>query len=105
MTLKADRDALINAAAGWQGIATEFASARTDMLTGDGRGSEFGGLATLAGIDTQHDTFVTEMLAALNSGQQTMLDIAQALIDTAKDFGATDTHVADTFHNEDGTPT
>lgn len=44
------------------------------------------------------------MLAALNSGQQTMMDIAQALIDTAKDFGATDTSVADTFHNEDGTP-
>jgi hypothetical protein len=104
MTLKADRDALIEAAAGWQGVASEFSSARLSMLTGDGRGSEFGGLATLAGINTQHDTFITDMLAALSSGQQTMSDIAQALIDTATDFGATDTSVADTFHNEDGTP-
>ena len=104
MTLKADRDALIQAAAGWDGIATEIIGARLDLWTGEGRGSEFGGLATLAGINTQHDTFITDMLAALLTGQQTMWDIANALTDTAKDFGATDTNVADTFHNEDGTP-
>lgn len=104
MTLKADRDSLLEAAAGWQGVAAEFKGAKADMMRGDGRGSEFGGLATLANIDTQHNDFVTAMIAALSTGQQTMSDIAQALIDTAKDFGATDTDIADTFHNPDGTP-
>lgn len=104
MTLKADRDALIEAAAGWQGVANEFAKAKTDLSLGDGRGSAFGGLATLANINTQHDDFVSDMIAALSNGRQTMSDIAQALIDTARDFGATDTDVSDTFHGSDGTP-
>lgn len=105
MTLKAQRDSLIAAAAGWQGVASDFANAKAEMALGDDRGSAFGGLATLAKIDSQHNDFVAAMIAALSTGQQTMSDIAQALIDTAKDFGATDTDVADTFHNTDGTPT
>jgi hypothetical protein len=104
MTLKVNRDALIRTAAGWDAVGQEFWTARSDMATGDGRGSQFGFLANSAGIDTQHNTFVTSMMDALEQGHKAMKDIAQALRDTATDFGATDTTVGDTFHNPDGTP-
>jgi hypothetical protein len=102
--LKEDRDALLKAAGGFEGVAAEFTRAHGLMQKGESRGSEFGLLATSAGIGTAHDEFVSDMVTALNSGMQAMKDISQALIDTAKDFGATDTAVADTFHNPDGTP-
>lgn len=104
MGIKEDRDALMQAAAGWEGIATEFVGARLNIMRGRGRGSEFGALASAAGIDTAHDTFIDSVFDALLTGQQTMFDIAAALQATALDFGATDQDVADTFHNPDGTP-
>ena len=104
MGIKEDRDALMQAAAGWEGIATEFVGARIDVMRGRGRGSEFGLLATSAGIGEAHDTFIDSVFDAMLTGQQTMFDIAAALRATARDFGATDQDVADTFHNPDGTP-
>jgi hypothetical protein len=104
MGIKEDRDALVQAAAGWEGIATELVGARLDIMRGRGRGSEFGLLATSAGIGDAHDTFIDSVFDALLTGQQTMFDIAAALRATARDFGATDQDVADTFHNPDGTP-
>jgi hypothetical protein len=104
MGIKEDRDALVQAAAGWEGIATELVGARLNLMRGRGRGSEFGALATAAGIDEAHDTFIDSVFDALLTGQQTMFDIAAALQATAQDFGATDQDVADTFHNPDGTP-
>jgi hypothetical protein len=104
MGIKEDRDALVQAAAGWEGVATEIVGARLDVMRGRGRGSEFGLLATSAGIGEAHDTFIESVLNALLTGQQTMFEIAAALQATAQDFGATDEDVADTFHNPDGTP-
>ena len=104
MGIKEDRDALVQAAAGWEGIATELVGARLDIMRGRGRGSEFGLLATSAGIGDAHDTFIDSVFDALLTGQQSMFDIAAALRATARDFGATDQDVADTFHNPDGTP-
>ncbi|WP_426247069.1 type VII secretion target [Nocardioides sp. LHG3406-4] len=102
MGLKASRDALIAAAAGLDGVAAELNNARTKVMRGDGRGSEFGSLAE--SIQEPHDTFITSMLDALAQGDKVMREIADALQATAKDYGATDTAVADTFHNPDGTP-
>jgi hypothetical protein len=104
MGIKEDRDALVQAAAGWEGVATEIVGARLDVMRGRGRGSEFGLLATSAGIGEAHDAFIESVLNALLTGQQTMFEIAAALQATAQDFGATDEDVADTFHNPDGTP-
>lgn len=104
MGIKESRDALLSTAAGWDGVADEFNRARLEMRKGLDRGSEFGLLATSAGIGTQHDQFIRDVVDALRVGRQTMRSIADALVDTAKDFGATDSDVADTFHNPDGTP-
>ena len=104
MGIKEDRDALVQAAAGWEGIATELVGARLDIMRGRGRGSEFGLLATSANIGEAHDDFIESMFQAMLTAQQTMFDIAAALQATAQDFGATDQDVADTFHNPDGTP-
>lgn len=104
MGIKESREALIATAAGWDGVADEFNRARDEMVKGLGRGSEFGLLATSAGIGTQHDKFIRDVVDALGVGRKTMRSIADALVATAEDFGATDTDVADTFHNPDGTP-
>ena len=102
MGLKENRAALIAAAAGLDGVGAELNRARTKLERGDGRGSEFGALAL--SIQQPHDTFITSMLDALAHGDKVMRGIADALQATAKDYGATDTSVADTFHNPDGTP-
>lgn len=102
MTIRESRAALVSAAAGVDAVAQELGTARTDVSRGDGRGSEFGLLA--AGIPANHDTFIDQMIAALGEGRTVMNDLAQALRDTASDFGATDTSVADEFHDPDGTP-
>lgn len=104
MGIKEDRETLLKAAGGWNGVGAEVSRAKGLVTVGEDGGFAFGGLAVLAGIDAAHNEFITDMVAALHKGNQTMTDIAQALIDTAKDFGATDTTVADTFHNPDGTP-
>ncbi len=104
MELKEDRDALIAAAAGWDGIAIELGNARNDLLGHEHEGSEFGWFASRAGIPEKHNTFIAAMMAALLDGVHRANDIADALRNTAKDFGATDVSVADTFHNADGTP-
>jgi len=104
MTLEADLDALVKVAAGWDGVAGEMQTAQADLATGNGMGSEFGWFASRAGIDVQHDQFIADMIDALATGSAKLHSIAEALRSTATDFGATDTHVADEFHNSDGTP-
>lgn len=102
--MRADLEALVKAAAGWDGVAQEVRTAREELSTGNGRGSEFGWFASRAGIDTEHDQFISSMIDAMATGSTKLGDVAQALRDTAKDFGATDLDVADEFHNPDGTP-
>ena len=104
MGLKASRDALIAAAAGWDGIGQEVSDAQMELWTGSGKGSQFGWFATRAGIDAEHDTFISSMIDAMANGTYRMKQVAEAIRETAKDFGATDTSVADSFHNLDGTP-
>lgn len=104
MTLKANRDALIEAAAGWDGIGNELTRAYYDIVGESGAGTAFGFFAQRAGIDTEHDDFIGAMVAALLDGGSRMREMGDLLRETAKDFGATDLDVADTFHNPDGTP-
>jgi hypothetical protein len=104
MTLEADRDALVAAAAGWDGVADEVVAAQMLLWDGYSQGAQFGWFATRAGIDTQHDQFINSMIDAMSTGSAKIRTIAEALRSTAEDFGATDTSVADEFHNPDGTP-
>lgn len=104
MTLKADREALVACAAGWDGIAKELEAARELIRRGDERGSEFGWFASRAGIDTAHNTFINSMIDALTQGAKHTREVGSALRHTAKDFGATDLSVKDEFHHLDGTP-
>ena len=104
MTLKADLDELVKAAAGWDGVGEELRAARAIALNGDGSGSAFGYLASKAKIADQHDTFLTSMTDALAQGERRVQAIADLLRKTARDFGATDLNVRDTFHHLDGTP-
>lgn len=104
MTLEADRNALIAAAAGWDGVADEIVNAQRELWEGHGQGAQFGWFANRAGIDTQHDQFISSMIDAMSTGSAKIREIAEALRHTAEDFGATDTTVADEFHNLDGTP-
>lgn len=104
MAIRADRDTLVAAAAGWDGIGEELSNAVSELLVCLGRGYEFGWFGQRAGIDSQHDQFATAMVDALSDGSYRMKQIAEAIRATAKDFGATDTSVADSFHNPDGTP-
>ena len=104
MTLEADRGALVAAAAGWDGVADEVVAAQMELWSGNGQGAQFGWFANRAGIDSQHDQFITAMIDAMSTGSAKVREIAEALRRTAEDFGATDTSVADEFHNEDGTP-
>ncbi len=104
MTLAADRQKMLQAAAGWDRIADELRRAKGNVSPHQTGGDEFGLLAEAAGIPAEHDAFIEQMTAALHQGAQQADDIAQALRDTAKDFGATDLDVADTFHRADGTP-
>ena len=104
MTLEADRSALVAAAAGWDGVADEIVTAQMKLWAGDGQGAQFGWFANRAGIDTQHDQFISSMIDAMATGSAKVREIADALRRTAEDFGATDTSVADQFHNPDGTP-
>ena len=100
MGLKENRDALIAATAGWDGVADEVSDAQMKLWTG----SNFGFFATRAGIHTAHDTFITDMIDAMANGTAVLRDVAEALRGVAADFGATDVSVADGFHNLDGTP-
>ena len=104
MTLEADRHALVTTAAGWDGVADEVLTAQQMLWTGSGHGSQFGWFASRAGIDTEHDTFISSMIDAMATGSAKLHEIADALRRTAEDFGATDTTLADQFHNPDGTP-
>jgi hypothetical protein len=104
MTLRADYDELVKAAAGWDGVGEELRIARAIALNGEGNGSAFGYLACKAHIGTQHDTFLASMTDALAQGERRMQTIADLLRKAARDFGATDLHVRDTFHHLDGTP-
>lgn len=104
MTLKANRDALIEAAAGWDGIGNELTRAYMDIIGESGAGMAFGWFAQRADIHTEHDTFIGDMAAALLDGASRMREMGDILRDIAEDFGATDVDVADTFHNPDGTP-
>lgn len=104
MTLEASRDALIATAAGWEGVADEILAAQRELWAGNGQGAQFGWFANRAGIDTEHDTFITSMIDALATGSAKVREVADALRSTAQDFGATDTSVADEFHHPDGTP-
>ena len=104
MGIKENRDALIAAAAGWDGVADEVSDAQMKLWTGNGMGTHFGFFATRAGIHTAHDTFITDMIDAMANGTAVLRDVAEALRGVATDFGATDVSVADDFHNLDGTP-
>jgi len=104
MTLRADLDELVKAAAGWDGVADELNVARKIALNGEGYASAFGFLARRAKIAEEHDTFLASMTDALAHGERRTQTIADLLRKTARDFGATDLSVADTFHRQDGTP-
>ena len=104
MTLANDREKMLQAAAGWDRIADELRRAQGSVSPHQAGGQEFGFLAEAAGIPAQHDRFIEQMTTALHRGAAQADDIAQALRDTAQDFGATDLEVADTFHRTDGTP-
>lgn len=104
MNLKADREEIVRAAAGWDGIGKELQFAHDLVAGGIGQGAYFGALATIAGIDRAHDTFIQSMTDALSQGVQRMQQIGDLLREVAKDFGETDLSVRDQFHNEDGTP-
>ncbi|MXG89499.1 hypothetical protein [Nocardioides flavescens] len=103
-TLKADRDALDEAAAGFYGIAAELTKACESIRRGEGRGSEFGWFASRAGIDSAHDTFIADMITALEAGAQRQTQIGDIIRGIAQDFGDTDAEQADRYHNPDGTP-
>lgn len=102
--MKAELEALVASAAGWDGVADEVSSAQMMLWRCNGGGSQFGWFAARAGIDGEHDQFATAMIDAMASGTATLRDMARALRQTAKDFGVTDTDVADEFHDLDGTP-
>ena len=102
--MRAELDALVAAAAGWDGVAAELQEARSRLQVGEGNGGQFGWFAHRAGIDSEHDRFVTSMIEALEAGQKSLRDMAEVLRRTAQDLGATDTEVADDFHDLDGTP-
>lgn len=104
MVMKASLQALTEAAAGWDGIGLELHNAYSDIVGYENSGSKFGWYADRAGIPQQHDTFIAAMADALLAGEKVMNDVADALRDVAKDFGATDLEVKDTFHKLDGTP-
>ena len=98
MTLEADLDAMVRAAAGVAGVAGEVGLARTHAAYGEGKGHEFGFYAQRAGIDDQHDRFIGAMVDALGDGRQRLTRIAEIVQDIAREFGATDVDVADEFH-------
>ncbi|MFC7503910.1 hypothetical protein ACOACQ_16570 [Nocardioides sp. CPCC 206347] len=104
MVMKASLKALVDAAAGWDGIGLELHNAYSDIVGYESNGSKFGWYADRAGIPAQHDTFIAAMADALLAGQKVMNDVGTALRDVAKDFGATDLDVKDQFHKLDGTP-
>lgn len=104
MSLKADCDDLVQAAAGWDGIGKEIKAAHDLVAHGSGMGEYFGLLARMAGISKAHDTFIQAMLAALDEGDKRMGQIADLLRDAAKAYGETDLSAKDEFHNADGTP-
>ncbi|MCW2853265.1 MAG: hypothetical protein JWM84_2929 [Nocardioides sp.] len=105
MTLQASLEDLLEAAAGWDGVSDEVSTASMELWTGSGQGHQFGWFAQRAGIDSQHNQFISSMISAMSNGVYQLHCVAEALRHTAKDFGATDTSVADEFHNADGTPT
>ncbi|WP_134738336.1 hypothetical protein [Nocardioides sp. 503] len=105
MTLKASLEDLAEAAAGWDGVSAEVSTASKELFNGSGQGFQFGWFAQRAGIDSQHDQFISSMISAMSNGVYQLHCMAEALRHTAKDFGATDASVADEFHNPDGTPT
>ena len=98
MTLKADLEALVDAAAGVAGVAIELGFAHAHVGSNKGKGHEFGWYAQRAGIDTAHDTFATAMVKALTDGQKTLDTIAANMRGVAKDFGVTDATAEDDFH-------
>ena len=85
-------------------ILNPDSAAQSELWSGNGQGAQFGWFANRDGIDSQHDQFITAMIDAMATGSAKVREIADALRRTAEDFGATDTSVADEFHNEDGTP-
>lgn len=98
MTLEADREAILRAAAGWAGIGHELGLARLHVGYGEGKGHEFGWYAQRAGIDSEHDAFISAMTEALAAGEKQMAAVAGILRQIAAEFGATDAEVADRFH-------
>lgn len=98
MTLEADREAIRQAAAGWAGISQELHFARLHVEYGDGKGDEFGYYAQRANINTEHNTFITAMRTALETGEKQLASVAEILEQIAEDFGAKDAEVADRFH-------
>lgn len=104
MSLKASRSTMVAVAAGWDGVAEELGLAQGEISPGDHQGSAFGLFAQRAKIDKEHDAFIAAMIDAMGTGKKKAEAIADALRETAKDFGATDTDVADSFHHPGGTP-
>lgn len=105
MALEAHLEDMVEAAAGWDGVSAEVSTASLELWAGNSMGHQFGWFAQRAGIDTQHDQFIRDMISAMSNGVYQLHCMAEALRHTAKDFGATDVSVADEFHNADGTPT
>lgn len=104
MSLKADCDDLVQAAAGWDGIGKEIKAAHDLVANGSGMGDYLGAIAQLTGVSKAHDTFIQSMLAALDEGNKRMGQIADLLRDAAKAYGETDLSAKDEFHHADGTP-
>ena len=98
MALEADRGAIQQAAAGWAGIGQELGFARLHVGYGESKGHEFGWYAQRASIDSEHNTFITAMTAALEAGEQQMAALAGMLAQMAEEFAAKDADVADRFH-------
>ncbi len=102
--IKAAVEALVQAGSGWEGVGDECGDAWLKIVGKQSSGHNFGWFAERAHIPAAHDKFITAMTEALLSGVSQMYTMARAIQDTAKEFGATDVDVADTFHNLDGTP-
>lgn len=102
--IKADLTTLANAAAGWEGIGSQFKVAKGLLTENSGKEWAFGLFAEQAAIPEQEAKFLSSMIAAMSDAETAMQDIGDAIRAAARALGATDLKVADRFHKADGSP-
>lgn len=102
--IKADLTTLANAAAGWDGIGSQFKTARNLLTENSGASWAFGFFAEQAAIPEQEEEFLNSMMAAMSDAETAMQDIGDSIRAAARALGATDLKVADRFHKADGSP-